>query len=144
MATPPERRLFFLLSASARRVQRFIDAELASRGGLTQAQSGLLFLLGKEDGVLIGEAAEALDVAPSAMTGLVDRMERAGLVDRRADPADGRALRLHLTDAGRTARAAAIDGLKDLNSTLTEGFSEAEVDTIARWLASLQTRFPRR
>jgi DNA-binding MarR family transcriptional regulator len=142
--TPPERRLFFLLSAGARRVQRWIEAELAGQDGLTSAQSGLLFFLGKDGGALIGEAAEALDVAPSAMTGLVDRMERTGLVERRADPVDGRAQRLLLTDKGRAARAFALDGLKELNTTLTEGFSEAEVETIARWLKSLQTRFPRR
>ena len=143
-ATPADRRLFFLLSAGSRRVQRWIDAELAGMGGLTQAQSGLLFFLGKDGGALIGEAAEALDVAPSAMTGLVDRMERSGLIERRADPDDGRAQRLFLTDAGRAARTAALDGLKDLNATLTDGFSEAEVATIARWLSSLPARFPRR
>jgi DNA-binding MarR family transcriptional regulator len=143
-ATPPDRRLFFLLSAGARRVQRWVDGELAGMGGLTQAQSGLLFFLGKDGGALIGEAAEALDVAPSAMTGLVDRMERSGLIERRADPDDGRAQRLFLTDAGRAARTAALDGLKDLNATLTDGFSEAEVATIARWLSSLPARFPRR
>lgn len=144
LATPPSRRLFFLLSAGARRVQRWVDGELAGLGGLTQAQSGLLFFLGKDGGALIGEAAEALDVAPSAMTGLVDRMARSGLLERRPDAADGRSHRLYLTDAGRSARAVALTGLKDLNATLTEGFTEAEVATIARWLSSLQTRFPRR
>ena len=144
MSPTPDRRLFFLLSAGARRVQRWIDAELAGMGGLTQAQSGLLFFLGKDGGVLIGEAAQALDVAPSAMTGLVDRMERGGLVERRADPDDGRSQRLFLTQSGREARAQALHGLKELNTTLTEGFSEAEVDIIARWLAGLRTRFPRR
>jgi DNA-binding MarR family transcriptional regulator len=144
MSTPPDRRLFFLLSAGSRRVQRLIEAELASAGGLTSAQSGLLFFLGGEGGALIGEAAEALDVAPSAMTGLVDRMERSGLVARRPDPDDGRAQRLHLTDKGREARAFALNGLAEINQTLTDGFTEAEVDAIARWLASLQAKFPRR
>ncbi len=65
------------------------------RGELTAAQSGALFVLGQKDGALIGEAAEALDLAPSAMTGLVDRMVRAELVERRPDPKDGRAFRLH-------------------------------------------------
>jgi len=144
MPAAPNRRLFFLLSAANRRVQRWIEAEMADKGGLTGAQAGLLFFLGKPDGALIGEAAEALDVAPSAMTGLVDRMERSGLVERRSDPDDGRAQRLHLTDAGREARTVALTGLNTLNTTLTEGFTEAEVDAIARWLTSLQTKFPRR
>lgn len=144
MPSSPDCRLFFLLSAGSRRVQRWIEAELASAGRLTSAQAGLLFFLGGPDGALIGAAAEALDVAPSAMTGLVDRMERAGLVERRPDPGDGRAQRVRLTDAGREARAFALDGLEEINKTLTEGFSEAEVDAIARWLTSLQARFPRR
>lgn len=144
MPTPPSRRLFFLLSAGQRRVQRWIEAEMADKGGLTSAQAGLLFFLGKDNGALIGEAAEALDVAPSAMTGLVDRMERAGLVERRPDADDGRSHRLHLTDKGRESRTVALTGLNEINASLTEGFSEAEVDAIARWLTSLQTRFPRR
>ena len=141
MATPPNRRLMFLLSAAHRRVQRWIEAEM---GGLTSAQSGVLFYLGREDGAAIGEVAEALDTAPSAMSGLIDRMERAGLVERRADPADRRGQRIHITGKGREARDAAKAGLEQINRQISEGFSEAEIDTVARWLASLQQRFPER
>jgi DNA-binding MarR family transcriptional regulator len=105
MTTPPDRRLVFLLNVAHRRVQRYVEAKMAAKGGLTAAQSGALFVLGQKDGALIGEAAEALDLAPSAMTGLVDRMVRAELVERRPDPKDGRAFRLHLTPtAKRPAR----------------------------------------
>lgn len=142
MATPPNRRLMFLLSAANRRVQRWIESEMA--GGLTSAQSGVLFVLGRGDGAAIGEVAEALDTAPSAMSGLIDRMERAGLVERRADPADGRGQRIHMTGKGREAREAAKAGLAQINAKITEGFSEAEIDVVARWLASLQQRFPER
>ncbi|MDB5471717.1 MAG: MarR family transcriptional regulator [Caulobacter sp.] len=142
MSTPPNRRLMFLLSAANRRVQRWIEAEMAAKGGLTSAQSGVLFFLGKGDGALIGEVAEALDSAPSAMSGLIDRMERAGLVERRADPGDGRAQRIHMTDKGRAGRDYAKAGLDHINKEITDGFSEAEIDTVARWLTSLQARFP--
>lgn len=143
MSVPADRRLIFLLNAGQRRVQRWIEGKMAAKGGLTAAQSGVLFFLGDKDGVLIGEAADALDLAPSAMTGLIDRMTRAELVERQADPRDGRAMRLHLTDKGRAARAAAKSGLDGVNAHLTEGFSEAEIQIVARWLASLQTKFPK-
>ncbi|HWU15353.1 MAG TPA: MarR family winged helix-turn-helix transcriptional regulator, partial [Caulobacter sp.] len=68
MTTPPDRRLVFLLNVAHRRVQRYVEAKMAAKGGLTAAQSGALFVLGQKDGALIGEAAEALDLAPSAMT----------------------------------------------------------------------------
>jgi DNA-binding MarR family transcriptional regulator len=143
MPTPADRRLIFLLNAGHRRVQRWIEAKMAAKGGLTAAQSGVLFYLGEKDGALIGEAADALDLAPSAMTGLIDRMTRAELVERRADPTDGRAMRLHLTDRGRAARADAKAGLDGLNAHLTEGFSDEEIGVVARWLSCLQTKFPK-
>ncbi len=139
----PDRRLIFLLNAGHRRVQRWIEAKMAAKGGLTAAQSGVLFFLGERDGALIGEAADALDLAPSAMTGLIDRMTRAELVERHADPKDGRAMRLRLTDKGRAAHEAAKAGLDGLNAHLTEGFTPEEIGVVARWLGSLQIKFPK-
>ena len=148
MPVSADRRLIFLLNAGHRRVQRWIEGKLAAEmardsGGLTAAQSGVLFYLGGADGAPIGEAAEALDLAPSAMTGLIDRMTRASLVERRPDPKDGRALRLHLTDRGRAAREEAKAGLAQLNARITEGFTDDEIAVVARWLSSLQTQFPK-
>ena len=45
MSTPPNRRLVFLLNAGHRRVQRWIEGRMAAEGGLTAAQSGVLFFL---------------------------------------------------------------------------------------------------
>jgi DNA-binding MarR family transcriptional regulator len=143
MSVPADRRLIFLLNAGHRRVQRWIEGKMAAKGGLTAAQSGVLFYLGEQDGALIGEAADALDLAPSAMTGLIDRMTRAELVERQADPKDGRAMRLRLTAKGRAARQAAKAGLDGVNAHLTEGFTDEEIGVVARWLASLQTKFPK-
>lgn len=143
MSAAADRRLVFLLNVGQRRVQRWVEAKMAAKGGLTAAQSGALFVLGQNDGALIGEAAEALDLAPSAMTGLIDRMARAELVERRPDPRDGRALRLHLTEKGQMAREQAKAGVEGLNDRLTEDFTDAEIAVVARWLTSLQTKFPK-
>ncbi len=143
MPPPIDRRLIFLLNAGHRRVQRWIEGKMAAKGVTTAAQSGVLFFLGEQDGALIGEAADALDLAPSAMTGLIDRMTRAELVERRADPKDGRAMRLHLTEKGYAARDEAKAGLDGINAHLREGFTDEEICVVARWLGSLQTKFPK-
>src|SRR6478609_10094880 len=111
--------------------------------GVTAAQSGLLFVLGRQDGVLMREAGAALDLGPPGISGLVDRMTAANLIRRRADPDDGRAWRLWLTPAGRAAMAQSKAGLVEVNARLTEGFTDAEIDIVARWLTTMQTRFPR-
>lgn len=128
-----------LLKTAYRRMERWIEAEAANEG-LSSAQAGLVLFLGKSDGAGIGDAAEALDVAPSAMTGLVDRMTRAGLVERRPDPRDGRGQRLHLTEQGWSARNDAVRVLGELNARMGEGLSEADARTIARWLESVTTK----
>jgi DNA-binding MarR family transcriptional regulator len=93
--------------------------------------------------VLMGEAGAALDLGPPGISGLVDRMTAANLIRRRADPDDGRAWRLWLTPAGRAALAQSKTGLTEINARLTDGFTDAEIDIVARWLTSMQSKFPR-
>jgi len=140
--SPPDRRLVFLLNVAQRRLQRWVAAQ-TKQNGVTAAQSGLLFILGQRDGALMGEAGAALDLGPPGISGLVDRMSATGLIQRRADPDDGRAWRLWLTPVGRAALTQSKAGLSEINARLTDGFTDAEIDVVARWLTSFQTRFPR-
>ena len=142
MTARREHRLVFLLNVAQRRLQRWIAAQ-NQQSGVTAVQSGLLFVLGLRDGVLMGEAGAALDLGPPGISGLVDRMTAANLIRRRADPDDGRAWRLWLTPAGRAALAQSKTGLAEVNARLAEGFTEAEIDIVARWLTSLQSKFPK-
>jgi DNA-binding MarR family transcriptional regulator len=134
-------RLVYLLNVGQKRLHRWSQARAAA-GGVTAAQAGLLFFLERNDGALTNEAAAALDLKAPGMSGLVDRTERAGLVERQPDELDGRACRLWLTKNGRVALKHSKAGLVDLNARLTAGFSASEVDVVARWLTSLQENFP--
>src|SRR5215469_3969061 len=137
-----DRRLIFLLNVAQRRLQRFVAAQTRD-GGVTSAQGGLLFVLGRTDGVLMGEAGAALDLGMPGISGLAERMVEAGLIEKRADPADGRAWRLFLTVSGRKALARTKARVAELNARLTEGFSDTEIDIVSRWLASVQSKFPK-
>ena len=137
-----DRRLIFLLNVAQRRLQRFLAAQTQD-GGVTAAQSGLLFVLGRRDGALMGEAGAALDLGMPGISGLAERMVEAGLIEKRADPDDGRAWRLWLTPAGRKALARSKARVAELNARLMEGFSEGEIDVVARWLNHVQMTFPK-
>lgn len=136
-----DRRLIFLLNVAQRRVQRFVASQPPK--GVTATQAGLLFVLGRRDGVLLGEAGAALDLGMPGISGLVERSAEAGLVEKRADRDDGRAWRLWLTPSGKRALVRAKAGAAELNARLMEGFSDAEIDIVARWLASVQQKFPK-
>lgn len=133
--------MIFLLNVAQRRVQRVVAGQ--SPRGVTAAQAGLLFVLGQRDGALLGEAGAALDLGMPGISGLVERTVEAGLVEKRADPDDGRAWRLWLTASGRRALERAKAGAAALNARLMEGFTDAEIDIVARWLASVQQKFPK-
>ena len=138
--SPPDRRLIYLLNVAQRRVQRFVAGQ---RKGATPAQSGLLFVLGRQDGLSMGEAGAALDLGMPGISGLAERMMEAGLITKRADPADGRASRLWLSAAGRKELTRAKASAADINARLMEGFTEADIDIVSRWLKAVQTKFPK-
>jgi DNA-binding MarR family transcriptional regulator len=48
-----------------------------------------------------------------------------------------------LTPKGRAALAQAKTSAAEINAALTEGFTSAEIDIVARWLSSIQDKFPR-
>jgi DNA-binding MarR family transcriptional regulator len=141
MATRP--RLIFLINSAQRRLQQWIaqqQGETAAEGVVppSPAQAGVLFALAQADGQTMGELATALDLAPSAMSGLVQRLEALGWVARHADEHDGRTLRVWLLPAGQSQLPGLKKALQRINARLADGFTEAELAVVARWLTHVQ------
>lgn len=141
MATLP--RFFHLINRAQRRLQLWAAVEQERRvssDGVapTPAQGGVLFILQKHDGATMGELAKGLDLVPSAVSGLVQRMEAIGWVQRKACPGDARTQRVWLLPAGSEQLPALRNALARINAQLTAGFSEAELQTVARWLDHVQ------
>jgi MarR family transcriptional regulator for hemolysin len=115
--------LGFLLGDAARLLRRSFD-ERARVMGVTRPQWRVLALLKRFDGSTQVTVADMLDVEPITLGRMVDRLQDAGLVERRADPADRRSWRLHLTPEGEqkiealrpTALALFDDALAGLDS----------------------------
>lgn len=133
-----ERRFLYLLSLAERRIRGSMRSET---GDITAAQAGVLFVLGHNDGALVGDVAKELGLGLPGASGLVDRTVAAGLVERRRDENDGRSFRLFLTPHGRATRTTAISTAAELNQKLTEGFTEKELDLVSRWLTHASKAF---
>jgi DNA-binding MarR family transcriptional regulator len=69
--------------------------------GLTGPQRLVVRLVGRFPGITAGTLAQILHVHPSTLTGVLKRLEKRGLLERKADPLDGRKALFALTEAGR-------------------------------------------
>ena len=90
------------------RAQATVHRELLAADvwdGLAPSEYGVLYELSKApDGVRITTLSEDVLLTQAGISRLVARLETAGLVERVADPADGRASRIRLTEAGAAAQ----------------------------------------
>ena len=89
--------LGFLLNDIARLMRKRFDIR-ARRIGVTRAQWHTLSILKRNEGCNQGMLADLLEVEPITVGRMIDRLEDAGLVERRRDPADRRVWRIHLTE----------------------------------------------
>ena len=98
---------YYLVSRATLLVTTALRQELREAGVdyVRPAYLGVLLTLWREDGLKVVELGRRAGLEPSTMTGLLDRMERDGLLARASDPEDRRAHRIHLTDAGREAKS---------------------------------------
>jgi DNA-binding MarR family transcriptional regulator len=100
MKHDPNSSLGALLNDLARLIRKKFD-QRAKNLGLTRAQYYLLAKLSRHEGINQVGLADLLEVEPISLARLVDRMEAAGWLQRRPDPADRRARRLYLTPKSR-------------------------------------------
>ena len=89
--------------------------------GLYRGQPSVLQALWEHEGLMHTELARHLQVQPATITRMLQRMEKAGFVERRPDQEDERISRVYLTEAGRAVQA----GVQGVWHTLEqEAFAE--------------------
>lgn len=122
----------------AARAHRTMAASMLSEVGLHPGQEALLMELWDHEGRTQADLASSLGVEAPTITKMLQRMESAGLVDRRADPTDGRAVRVHLTTRGRRLRTRVEKLWLELEARTLEGLSDRQVGTLRSLLTTVE------
>lgn len=127
----------YLLHDVTRLMRKHFDRR-ATRLELTRAQWRALKVIRRHEGLSQTELADYLDMEPIPVGRVVDRLEKTGFVERRADPSDRRRWRLHLT-----AKAHAIvDEMEVIGAALREealrGVDPTDFDALLRVLTQLK------
>lgn len=135
----PDAPLSALLPEVSKLLRRRFE-DLAREHGLTLPQWRLLAELDRNGGVSQKSLASATDTDAMTVSGILDRLDKRGLVARIADPTDSRAKLVNLTDEG----AALIAETRVLGGRLLEhaleGLGPEERETFANCLIHMRTR----
>lgn len=135
-------RLIYLLFMAQQKMRTYINnALLEGDIKTTLSQTGILFLLGQEDGQSMTQLSNALDIDNSTLTGLIDRMERSRYVVRRPGDSDRRAFRISITPKGLEESNQARPLIRKINEEIKSGFSQEEIETFKRVLSGLLAKF---
>src|SRR5512139_367920 len=121
----------YMLSDVARLIRTVFDRRVRDLG-LTRGQWLVLTRVYRRPGVSQTELADMLEIDRASAGRMIDRMERGGWVERRADPGDRRINRLHLTAEARKvhadmwaiAEATVDDALSPLSAEERANFTE--------------------
>ncbi len=131
------REVAFALNDAARMLRTYSDHR-ARELNTTRAQWAVMSRLQRCEGAKQSELAEALDIAPITLARLIDKLDAAGLVERRPDPSDRRAHRLFLTPRAIPALAALGVLAEDVMSRALAGLDDATVDVLLNGLAKVK------
>jgi MarR family transcriptional regulator, transcriptional regulator for hemolysin len=132
-----DREILYLLNDVARLIKTRAD-QRARTHGMTRAQWVILSRLERQPGQTQNELAAIVEVEPITIARLVDRLEQAGYVERRADPKDRRVWRLHLTPASEPILRELKKHKAELRDEVTQGVDRAELDQLIDGLLKLK------
>jgi DNA-binding MarR family transcriptional regulator len=129
--------LFYMLHDATRQLRKHFDRR-ATRLELTRAQWRALKATSRQEGLSQTELAELLDMEPIPVGRVIDRLEKTGFVERRADPADRRRWRLYLTQKAH----AVVDEMETIASELRNDalrdVDRNDLDALMRVLAQIK------
>ena len=133
---PLDSYLPYLLNRAGARIAAAFSEEVRPLGATLQMWR-VLAALREGDGRRMGDLSETTSIEVSTLTRLVDNMEKKGLVARRRDAADARAVALHVTPAGRRLTQRITPIAERYESVALAGFTAAEADILKAALRRL-------
>jgi DNA-binding MarR family transcriptional regulator len=132
-----EQSIGFLLSKAYQRSWAIMRAEIEPYD-LTPPQFGLLAFLWQQDGLTQVELSDKGQIDRTTVGGLVDRLVKLGLVERRPHPQDRRAYKIHLTERGKVLEGPLSEcAVRSLNK-FTKGLNDQDVCELRRMLEILR------
>ena len=126
-----------LIALAAKSQERLAEIEMKKQLGLTPAQWKVILVLNMADGLSQKEIAEKINIDASTLVPVIDKMEKGGLVERKADSKDRRNNRIFLTKKSESTVDSIIMIVLQLRKIIYNGVSEDEISATRNVLKTL-------
>lgn len=141
-STQQDERLIYLLFTAQHKLKMHIKDQMLKAGlKTTLGQTGILFVLVEKNDQAMSELSRLLFLDNSTVTGLIDRLEKAGFVQRRANPKDRRVSLIHITPRGIKEADKAGQVISRINGAIKAGLSKAELESFSKTLKGFMAKF---
>jgi DNA-binding MarR family transcriptional regulator len=133
-----EKSVGFLLAKAYQRACVIFKEEFEGYN-LTPQQFGLLRFLWEEDGITQAELSSKSQIDRTTTGGLIDRLEKEGLLARCCHPEDRRAYRICLTEKGRALQLKLTPLATTVERKFTSNLDRQEVETLKSLLGKIRS-----
>jgi MarR family transcriptional regulator, organic hydroperoxide resistance regulator len=117
--------IFFQFAKANQLASRFLSQKV-SELNLTPVQALLLGFLHQEDQITSSELGKKTELDSATLTGILDRLEAAGFIERKGNPDDRRSIHIHLTPKGSEMSKEAINVIVSANKDFLQVLTKEE------------------
>lgn len=123
----------YLLTGAQHEVFQMMSTKLLPYD-VTPGQYGVLNCLWRQEATTPKDIARILGLEMTTISGVLDRMQKKGLIERDVDPNDRRCVHVRLTEQGKALEGPVLNIVDDVNRYVWSLFSKEEAETLANCL----------
>jgi DNA-binding MarR family transcriptional regulator len=117
--------IFFQLAKASQTGIKFMSQKISGLN-ITPVQAMVIGFLVEEDQIMAGELGKKVELDSATLTGILDRLETAQLIERKGNPDDRRSVKIYLTKLGKETGVEAKKLIEEANKEFLADFTENE------------------
>lgn len=134
--------IFFQFAKTYQLSSRFLSQKV-SELNLTSVQAMILGFLNIEDQITSSELGKRAELDSATLTGILDRLESAGFIERRGNPDDRRSIYIHLTKKGKAMSGEATRVIAEANTEFLQVLTDNQKRDLYNIIKKLRLHAPR-
>lgn len=131
--------IFFQLAKAGKLGARFWGHKVSDLS-ITPVQAMVLRFLYDQDQITSIDLGKKTELDSATLTGVIDRLENAGIIDRKDNPHDRRSIRIYLTEKGKITGEEIARRMEEANADFLKAFTPKEAGKLRRLIHTLRNQ----